>query len=447
MSRKALNITVELDVHAVTCPGVWLCPNGRVSLRICTLKSTAKTGKLPPVFPLLFHDKFVFSKTFSRVRYLSDLQKHLKKEFLYAELIQWPEVDLGIVLANFETTLLELLFPSSIERATLTGVDVDLLMDPSPNFPGILSPRIEVSTKTSIEERVKSAESLCKKLSCATTSINPKVLSSYRVTRYKHRGYLNRQQRKVCHSKHYLRKCPKLRGRSCRRPFVVRHVDEDIFNYHSFHKKRRKKSRSPCRASSVQNLVWESASGRLYTPRYVNQLKCDQLSDENITECCDENEKDYSDEDENECCERIKRVCESKSHVSGVCPVCDRYKKYFALANVNIQYPCKCSSDCSPDYLFKPVAKNVRRRVHHAVDTSRCYPFLQEKELLPPRKNVCCWRTKICDAEKDPCFRGNESSYREQFYLNLGKFYRRLYKRAKSRAALECRECRAATCS
>ncbi|KAK5644517.1 hypothetical protein RI129_005817 [Pyrocoelia pectoralis] len=134
MPRKALRMQIEVDIQAVTCPGVWLCPNGKVSLQIYMLDSCTQTTALPPVFPLLYHEQFVFYKTFHTAHTLVDLQRFIDKDFLYAELLQWHKGDIGNVIASFQTSLHEVLYPSSME-GTLSGVDVDLLMEPSKIFP------------------------------------------------------------------------------------------------------------------------------------------------------------------------------------------------------------------------------------------------------------------------------------------------------------------------
>ena len=48
------------------------------------------------------------------------------------------------VLATFETSAKELLFPFPQLRGPYgAGVDVDLLMEPSHDFPGIISPKVQ----------------------------------------------------------------------------------------------------------------------------------------------------------------------------------------------------------------------------------------------------------------------------------------------------------------
>lgn len=73
-------------------------------------------------------------QTFTNVRYLTDLQHLLGKEFVCAELIQ-SSGDNGVVLASFEITVLELLYPSPCVKGLIAGVDIDLLMEPRKCFP------------------------------------------------------------------------------------------------------------------------------------------------------------------------------------------------------------------------------------------------------------------------------------------------------------------------
>ena len=53
-----------MDVHSVTCPGVWFPCKSPVYLSLCFLGFHVKTKPFPAAFPLLFGDKFVFEKTF-----------------------------------------------------------------------------------------------------------------------------------------------------------------------------------------------------------------------------------------------------------------------------------------------------------------------------------------------------------------------------------------------
>ena len=89
---------------------------------------------------------------------LSQLQATLEHQQLYIELLQddcphMAEQHLSghaphpppppLVLATFETSGLDFLFPYPQLRPTYnSGVDVDLLMDPTREFPGVISPKV-----------------------------------------------------------------------------------------------------------------------------------------------------------------------------------------------------------------------------------------------------------------------------------------------------------------
>ena len=85
MARKVFNINIELNIHAVsfslsfiffliypvesclkivqvTCPGVWLCPNGQITMSIYMLGAITNTLPVEPSFPLLFHERFIYTK-------------------------------------------------------------------------------------------------------------------------------------------------------------------------------------------------------------------------------------------------------------------------------------------------------------------------------------------------------------------------------------------------
>ncbi|KAL3267875.1 hypothetical protein HHI36_007016 [Cryptolaemus montrouzieri] len=197
--RKAFIVKVDLDVQAVTCPGVWLCSNGQVSLQIYMLDSCVQTSSFRPSFPMLFHEQFIFTKTLPTKYHLEDLNKQLSREWLYVELIQWENCECGNVLAYFQIPLNELLYPN-VSGGVPSGAEVDLLMEPTPAFPGALAPKLEVSTKTTIEETICSCVQQKPNIS---TVLNPKTIMSCTGRPRGHRA--------VCHSSpnklHRNRKC------------------------------------------------------------------------------------------------------------------------------------------------------------------------------------------------------------------------------------------------
>lgn len=67
---------------------------------------------------------------------LNGLENHLEEEFFHVELVQWsPPSTRRIILATFETNLVDLLYPATCSKGLLAGVDVDLLMEPTNHFP------------------------------------------------------------------------------------------------------------------------------------------------------------------------------------------------------------------------------------------------------------------------------------------------------------------------
>lgn len=198
MTGRGFCVKIQLHLHAVTCPGVWLCPNGKVALQINTLNYNIISQKMVPVFPLLFHEKFTFEKKFARVVTLAELQQSLEQELFYAKLVQWiTPSSQGIILATFETNLVELLYPASCFKGVLAGVDIDLLMEPTKHFPGIIAPKIEVSTKTIIEGIINIDDTMS-----GINVINPKTISSKNKLcihrKQPEKGII--RQKRVCHS-------------------------------------------------------------------------------------------------------------------------------------------------------------------------------------------------------------------------------------------------------
>ncbi|XP_074850959.1 spermatogenesis associated 6-like protein [Carettochelys insculpta] len=131
-----LKVVVELEIHAVTCPGVFLPEKHNIYLSVCILDQYKETECLPPIFPLLFHEKMWFEKVFE-----SAVDPVAVTEML----------EMGDSLAFYEENTRDFLFPEPKLTPAYPGVERELLMKTSPSFPGI-APKIEFSTRTTITE-------------------------------------------------------------------------------------------------------------------------------------------------------------------------------------------------------------------------------------------------------------------------------------------------------
>ncbi|XP_026531540.1 spermatogenesis associated 6-like protein [Notechis scutatus] len=145
-----LKVVVELQIHAVSCPGVYLTEKNDVYLTVCVLGQCKETDCIPPVFPLLFHEKMWFEKVFENatdpITVVELLEKNVAK-FRLSELIPSD----GKELAFYETNTRYFLFPEPKLTPSYPGVDRELLMNTHPSFPGI-APKLEFSTRTTITE-------------------------------------------------------------------------------------------------------------------------------------------------------------------------------------------------------------------------------------------------------------------------------------------------------
>ncbi|XP_066597132.1 spermatogenesis-associated protein 6 [Prorops nasuta] len=347
MAGKGFRVTVQLDLHAVTCPGVWLCPNGKIALKINIFKSIKESSKITPAFPLLFHDKFTFMQLFSNVASLTELEQSLASEFVYADLIQWSEpTNQPIVLATFQTNLVDLLYPAPSFKSLVAGVDIDLLMEPSKCFPGILSPKIELSTKTAVEEVL----GLWDTRKSSSYVVNPKVINSKNLTCIHRKPETSIiRQKKVCHSQGKLQDNSRI---CCKQSSSVQSSSAN----------------NPCSSCSSQNRTTTSADCCQSTKKETN---IDEYLLQNSTKNC--------------------HSC--SSHFRNTCPVCQKYKCYF----------------------FEQ-GDTIERNAHFC-----------------NRERHSCSPCRTCNSRISPTM--NEKT---DFYENLQKFYKRMYKQAKCRAKGHC---------
>nr|XP_012154363.1 PREDICTED: uncharacterized protein LOC100882171 [Megachile rotundata] len=415
MAGKGFCVKIRLELHAITCPGVWLCPNGKVALRITSLGSTLESHRVSPIFPLLFHDEFNFKKTFTRLATLTELQRKLEQEFIYAELIQWlsPCNDQPIILATFETNLADVLYPVANYKGLLAGVDVDLLMDPSKYFPiesfvqGIIAPKIEISTRTVIEEVLGVC---CTNVDRAYV-VNPKTIDS------KLRAQKTTRQRYHQAEKGLSQSSKNQQASNL--PFVSTDSEVQRVSQTSIERKRFRSTRYE--SSNLENSYQgeEPRSNECYhPPRENSNRRCEFLAT---------GKKNH----------RLSAVCDNL-HIFDGCPVCSKYKCYFSCEREPIVDECKRNS-----------LKDVETRQCFFAD-SPCYTPTKDDDFVSVTAQ--CSRDRYpLDPEGKPrgldknCRPNNISEYydfhlqpRDEanhgFYTNLERFYKRMHKQARRRA-------------
>ncbi|XP_074984867.1 spermatogenesis associated 6-like protein isoform X3 [Caretta caretta] len=145
-----LKVVVELQIHAVTCPGVVLPEKHDIYLSVCIMGQYKETECLPPIFPLLFHEKMWFEKVFESAVDPAAVTEMLESNITTFGLLQLVS-SVGDYLAFYEENTRDFLFPEPKLTPVYPGVERELLMKTSPSFPGI-APKIEFSTRTTITE-------------------------------------------------------------------------------------------------------------------------------------------------------------------------------------------------------------------------------------------------------------------------------------------------------
>ncbi|XP_043917035.1 spermatogenesis associated 6-like protein isoform X1 [Protopterus annectens] len=177
MSPKALKVVTELEIHAITCPGVFLPEKDDVYVAVCIFGQYRKSRCLAPVFPLLFHEKMRFEKVFPEATDPADVAQLLENETAKCELIQLTPP--GETLAMYEENVREFLFPEPRLTPAYPGVDRAVLMTKLPCFPGI-APKLEFSSITTIKESKTSRASSSLMREDHTRKLNGQVKYGYR---------------------------------------------------------------------------------------------------------------------------------------------------------------------------------------------------------------------------------------------------------------------------
>ncbi|XP_014674158.1 PREDICTED: uncharacterized protein LOC106814359 [Priapulus caudatus] len=154
MTGKVQKCIVDIAVHAVTCPGVWLPKAGDVYLHLHLWGDHAQTKFFPAAFPLFFHDKLRFEKVFQTCVDPADLATELEDCLMVIELKQVSEEgDPGepTVLARYEESARTFLFPPPRLSSPYPDQDREVLLNRTGEFPGI-SPKLEFTTDTALRQ-------------------------------------------------------------------------------------------------------------------------------------------------------------------------------------------------------------------------------------------------------------------------------------------------------
>ncbi|XP_059359954.1 spermatogenesis-associated protein 6 isoform X5 [Carassius carassius] len=140
MRQKALKCTVEVDIQSITCPGVVLPSQEDIYVSVRIMGQYQKSKCVPPVFPLLLHEKMVFVKTFVEAVDPGAVAEHLENDTTSLELIQLVPPE-GEILATFEEDTREFLYPGPRLTPRSPGPEREILMKRSISFPSMQTPQ------------------------------------------------------------------------------------------------------------------------------------------------------------------------------------------------------------------------------------------------------------------------------------------------------------------
>jgi len=154
MPRKALKCIVEVDLHVTTCPGTFLRDYEYVYLHMEMLGLEARTKSVPPTFPLFFHERLKFERTFYDCTDPALVAAVLKGEDLVIELRQHTDyISDGKVISHCSSNTHDFLYPAI---PPYYGNGREILLYKTAKFKPIRVTgepvKLEFSTKTIIKE-------------------------------------------------------------------------------------------------------------------------------------------------------------------------------------------------------------------------------------------------------------------------------------------------------
>nr|XP_010344483.1 spermatogenesis associated 6-like protein isoform X4 [Saimiri boliviensis boliviensis] len=147
-----LEVVVELQIRAISCPGVFLPGKQDVYLGVYLLNQYLETNSFPSAFPIMIQQSMRFEKVFENAVDPGAVADILESFLTRFELIQlvppvWDE------LACYEENTRDFLFPEPKLTPSYPKRYREVLMKTAVGFPGI-APKIEFSTRTAIRECV-----------------------------------------------------------------------------------------------------------------------------------------------------------------------------------------------------------------------------------------------------------------------------------------------------
>ncbi|XKL63240.1 hypothetical protein PGB90_005604 [Kerria lacca] len=181
MSKKKKSEKKLILPIYVTCPGVWLCPKGKILLKLTCFGIERRTKKIFPKFPLNFNEILTFEKIV--VGGINSIINVLEYENVCIELIQWTSYQskLGVILAKFTERIITFFEPFILSKNVSHSSDVDILVNRTDYFPGIISPKVRCKLHLKIKpyERKQmfmnhaSVNNLCRQRSVCHSDSNP----------------------------------------------------------------------------------------------------------------------------------------------------------------------------------------------------------------------------------------------------------------------------------
>ncbi|CAF0793374.1 unnamed protein product [Adineta ricciae] len=142
--------SVEFNIHAVDAPGTRLIKQGDIYVNICLLGMHKQSRLMPSFLPMHIDQKLYFDKVFKFCYEPDDVIQRLEREHVLIELIQ-KDFPTPILLASYEASAKDFLYPYSWDRLEYTGLRRYVLLNRTVEFPGI-SPSFEFSTSPSVDD-------------------------------------------------------------------------------------------------------------------------------------------------------------------------------------------------------------------------------------------------------------------------------------------------------